>query len=219
MSGGYYPDVHALIVYDNQLIAGGEFITAGATAANRIAAWDGSSWSALGSGMGPEYGSVIALTVYDNQLIAGGSFTTAGGTDANNIAAWDGSSWSPLGSGMDSYVYALTLYNADPDQTDSDGDDVGDMCDNCPDTPNPDQADSDGDDIGDACDWVCGDANDDEDVNILDIVYLINYKYKGGPAPDPLEAADVNSDLDINILDIVYLINYKYKSGPAPDCP
>ena len=54
---------------------------------------------------------------------------------------------------------------------------------------------------------------------MLDIVFLINYKYKSGPAPDPLESADVNHDLDINILDIVYLINYKYKGGPEPDCP
>ncbi len=65
---------------------------------------------------------------------------------------------------------------------------------------------------------ACGDLNDDELVNILDIVYLINYKYKEGPAPDPLESADVNSDELVNILDIVYLINYKYKDGPEPVC-
>jgi len=31
---------------------------------------------------------------------------------------------------------------------------------------------------------VCGDANNDGNVDILDIVYLINYKYKAGPEPD-----------------------------------
>ena len=51
--------------------------------------------------------------------------------------------------------------------------------------------------------WICGDVNDDGDINILDIVYLINYKYKGGPAPVHMNAGDVNSDFDINILDIV----------------
>ncbi len=66
--------------------------------------------------------------------------------------------------------------------------------------------------------YVCGDANGDTDVNILDIVFLVNYKFKGGPAPDPLEVANVNHDADVNILDIVYLINYKFKSGPEPDC-
>ena len=69
------------------------------------------------------------------------------------------------------------------------------------------------------CPFICGDVNNDDDVNILDIVSLINYKYKGGVAPDPIESGDVNSDFDINILDVVYLINYKYKNGPDPDCP
>lgn len=66
---------------------------------------------------------------------------------------------------------------------------------------------------------VCGDASNDEIVNILDITYMINYLYRGGPPPIPPSAGDVNSDLALNILDITYLINYLYKGGPAPDCP
>ena len=50
-----FGDVHALAVFDDgggpALYAGGDFTTAGGVAANRIAKWDGSSWSALGSGM------------------------------------------------------------------------------------------------------------------------------------------------------------------------
>ncbi|MDM8006914.1 MAG: hypothetical protein QUV05_12315, partial [Phycisphaerae bacterium] len=110
--------VPALTAYDGKLIAGGVFTTAGGVAASRVASWDGSSWSPLGSGMsadGTVYVCVYALTVYDGKLIAGGYFTTAGGVPANCIASWDGSSWSSLGSGMSSdgyvYVWALTVYD------------------------------------------------------------------------------------------------------------
>ena len=39
-----------------------------------------------------------------------------------------------------------------PYQTDTDSDNVGNLCDNCQYTPNPDQQDSDGDGTGDRCD-------------------------------------------------------------------
>jgi len=67
--------------------------------------------------------------------------------------------------------------------------------------------------------YVCGDADGDGGVNILDATYLINYLYKSGPPPDIEEAADVNNTGNINLLDITYLINYLYKSGPALSCP
>ncbi|MFH2037540.1 MAG: trypsin-like peptidase domain-containing protein [Candidatus Zixiibacteriota bacterium] len=66
--------------------------------------------------------------------------------------------------------------------------------------------------------YICGDANNDEAVNILDITYIIAYLYKDGPAPDPLARADCNGTVDINILDITYLIAFLYKGGPDPIC-
>ena len=41
---------------------------------------------------------------------------------------------------------------ANPYQTDRDFDNVGDLCDNCPQSPNPDQQDIDEDRTGDSCD-------------------------------------------------------------------
>ncbi len=104
------------------------------------------------------------------------------------------------------------------DAADFDEDGFADGCDNCPEHYNPGQEDINGNDVGDLCDYLCGDADREQPVNILDIIYLINYKYKSGPASDPLESADVNGDFLVNILDIVYLINYKYKAGPEPEC-
>jgi hypothetical protein len=102
----------ALAAFDDgsgpALVAGGDFTSAGGVSANRIAKWNGASWSALGSGMND---TVEALAVFDDgsgpALYAGGLFTTAGGTAANRIAKWNGASWSALGSGMNGDVYVL----------------------------------------------------------------------------------------------------------------
>ncbi len=67
--------------------------------------------------------------------------------------------------------------------------------------------------------FVCGDAGGDGSINIADAVYLINYIFKGGPAPEPLDAGDANCDGDVNVADAVYLINYIFKGGPEPCCP
>jgi hypothetical protein len=66
--------------------------------------------------------------------------------------------------------------------------------------------------------FVCGDANDDEAVNIGDAVYIISYVFRGGPEPVPLAAADANNDGAINVGDAVYLIGYIFRGGPAPKC-
>ncbi|PWU19160.1 MAG: hypothetical protein C5B50_07290 [Verrucomicrobia bacterium] len=112
VSGNYQPPVNALAVSGRTLYAGGNFTTAGGVAANNIAQWDGTNWSALGSGMN---GAVNALAVSGSVVYAGGAFTMAGGNPANYIAQWNGSSWSALGSGMSgdgnfaTTVYALAL--------------------------------------------------------------------------------------------------------------
>jgi hypothetical protein len=64
--------------------------------------------------------------------------------------------------------------------------------------------------------YLCGDANGDKVVDVGDVVYLVNYLFKSGPAPNPSIAGDANSDGIVNVGDVVYLINYLFKSGPAP---
>jgi hypothetical protein len=101
MGGGspvFLPVVAALAVSGSHLYAGGFFKTAGGASATNIAKWNGSSWSALGSGMN---NTVYALAVSASDLYAGGYFTTAGGNPANRIAKWNGTGWSALGSGLD----------------------------------------------------------------------------------------------------------------------
>src|SRR5262249_61739474 len=98
------------------MFAGGDFTTAGGMPASRIARWNGSNWSTLGSGI---YGNVSALAVFDEgggpRLYAGGSFTAAGGSPASRVAAWNGASWAALGAGISGgsapWGHALVAYD------------------------------------------------------------------------------------------------------------
>jgi len=69
--------------------------------------------------------------------------------------------------------------------------------------------------------YVCGDCNGDGKMTVSDVVYGINYLFKGGFAPKPAISGNVNCDDKYNISDVVYLINYLFKGGPKPcqDCP
>lgn len=69
---------------------------------------------------------------------------------------------------------------------------------------------------------ACGDVNGDGQIELGDVVYLINYLYRNGPAPQcmPITAcADVDVDGEVDLGDIVYLINYLYRNGPPPGSP
>jgi len=66
--------------------------------------------------------------------------------------------------------------------------------------------------------YISGDGNHDGVVNSGDVVYLINYLFKGGPPPIPMAAGDANCDCVINSSDVVYMIDYLFKGGPPPGC-
>ena len=90
---------------NHTLYAGGNFTTAGGVTVNLIAKWDGSTWSALGTGMSGNY--INSLAWDGTNLYASGYFATAGGVTVNHIAKWNGNAWSALGTGMNNDVYAL----------------------------------------------------------------------------------------------------------------
>jgi hypothetical protein len=63
---------------------------------------------------------------------------------------------------------------------------------------------------------VRGDANNDGMLSTLDLFYLNNYLYSGGPPPFSLCNGDANSDGIISTADYFFLNNYLYSGGPAP---
>jgi RHS repeat-associated protein len=112
--------VKALAVFDDgsgpALYVGGAFTTVGGLTVNGVARWNGTSWSALGSGLsggtGPE---VDALAVHNDgggaRLYAAGKFTKSGTATVNYVAKWTGSSWTQVGTGLATQVYALASWN------------------------------------------------------------------------------------------------------------
>jgi hypothetical protein len=108
---GNSPQVAALSTYQNKLVAGGVFDTAGGVSSPGIAEWNGTSWQSIGDGVGGRWPFVFALTPYRGSLIAAGSFATAGGIDANMIAQWNGRKWQVVGRGLDRSVTALSVYD------------------------------------------------------------------------------------------------------------
>lgn len=117
---GLLGGVFDLLSYDDgsglALYVGGQFTQAGGVAANRIAKWNGTSWSALGTGMagGTTHPRVSVLESFDDgtgtALYAGGEFSSADGAAAKDIAKWDGSSWSALSGNFSGGAFGvLTL--------------------------------------------------------------------------------------------------------------
>lgn len=99
------PSVAALAVFDAgagpRLYAGGNFSTVGSVPAANITCWDGTAWTALGSGLN---GQVDRLLVYDDGggplLYVGGGFSLAGSVSVNGWARWNGTAWSATPPGM-----------------------------------------------------------------------------------------------------------------------
>jgi hypothetical protein len=97
---GTNQEVLALTVFNDgsgpALYVGGYFTMAGGVAASHIAKWDGTSWLALGTGVGGPYTSVLALAAFDDgsdgdaDLYAGGDFITAGDHVSLHFGEWHG---------------------------------------------------------------------------------------------------------------------------------
>jgi len=128
------------------------------------------------------------------------------------VVLTNGDAFGGAGDGTRLIRAELFKFVADPD---TDG--IVSGYDNCPEVYNPDQSDTDGDGIGDVCDFIRGDANGDGKWTVGDAVYLINYLFRGGPVPVPvLQTGDCNCDSKVTVADVVYLINYLFKGGPKP---
>jgi hypothetical protein len=106
-----------------ELICVGNFVRAGGTNVNRVAAYDGAAWSAVGvmaatRGLNAEASSAV-LFDHDGDgresLIVGGVFSQAGGVPAPRLAAFDGASWTGIANPWGEAVEALLVADLDGD--------------------------------------------------------------------------------------------------------
>lgn len=112
VSGGTLTTVRTLVIGDDgSIYAGGVFTTAGSGAAANIARWNGSAWSALGSGTN---GVVYRSVFYNGNLLIFGVFTQAGDLTITKYAAiWNGTSWSHLDAVLPDGALAMTRRDED----------------------------------------------------------------------------------------------------------
>ena len=103
---------------------------------------------------------------------------------------------------------------------DFDNDGIMDNEDNCVDGYNPNQADTDGDLVGDICDacnnliWTGGDINGDLNISLEDILLLVDIILGDNDSQCGYEAGNVNGDGVVNILDVIGLVQRVLGSSP-----
>lgn len=125
VGGGVNGTVFTMAVFDDglgggpALYAAGSFTQAGGAPASRIAKWNGTAWSPLGTGITGS--AVTAMCVFDDgagpDLYVGGNISAGNGVPIYKIGRWDGTTFSPLGNGIglpppaSPIVYALAAFD------------------------------------------------------------------------------------------------------------
>ena len=87
--------VSALEIYEGELIVAGGFTSAGGIVVNGIAKWNGSAWSALGTGLSSTDVRALLLDTRSNPAVL-----WAGSTGGLARLSLGSSSWSDASSGL-----------------------------------------------------------------------------------------------------------------------
>ena len=108
-SPGVLSTTYAIMVYQNQLVAGGLWTTADGRTANHLAVFDGEDWGSYGGGAAT---AIKAMTTYFGRTILGGDLhqSLPGKNEAHDIMGWDDENMYNYGTGMDGPVTALNSF-------------------------------------------------------------------------------------------------------------
>ena len=110
-------DIRALALSGTTLYAGGAFVKVNGLAANNIAAWNGTTWSALGNGVRDTADGqtpVRVMLVSGASVYVGGYFNLAGNKAANALATWNTSTqtWTPQQPALEPHAEVVALARA-----------------------------------------------------------------------------------------------------------
>ncbi|HKR05478.1 MAG TPA: T9SS type A sorting domain-containing protein [Bacteroidia bacterium] len=107
--GAFSYAVRGLIVYNNELYAGGYVDSVAGMPIHKVAKWNGTNWSA--AGMDCPISTVNCFAVHNGELYAGGQ---GSGLVKVCVAKWTGTNWIGLDTEAgNTDVYALASYNGD----------------------------------------------------------------------------------------------------------
>jgi len=67
--------------------------------------------------------------------------------------------------------------------------------------------------------YLRGDANASSAINVSDLTYMVDYLFRGGPEPYPIEAGDPNCSGGVNVSDLTFMVDYLFRGGSGPYCP
>ncbi len=94
-ANGAQPQVNALAIASNgDVLAAGAFLSINGQTVNRVARWNGTTWSALGVGSSVNVAAIGELA--NGDVVAGGQYP---GSNARFVARWNGSAWNPMAGG------------------------------------------------------------------------------------------------------------------------
>lgn len=100
LTGSELSGVYALVPLQKRLIAVGRFESPEGQTYRNVAAWNGATWSGLGSGLGNENSILRTATVWNDRLFVGGTIEALPGGLESGIAYWDEKKWVDLGDGF-----------------------------------------------------------------------------------------------------------------------